>query len=189
MTTWKTLTALLLALCMTIGLAACGGAKQTDALHPRFSTLYSTDFPQEFLDDPETYQADIQGFGVDDFAATFADPDAFRCFNAEILLSNSNDFAVNILTLKVDKKNVGRNGVYIGTFGDGVTVGLPANYTDDNAVYYMVIADASLTDEQVLQALEDMRIAVVYVDAATGAETLEEANEADLMESVITRAA
>lgn len=180
--------ALVLALCVIAGLYACG-KKQADGLRPRFSTLYSADFPQEFLDDPQKYQKEIDGFGVEDFAATFADPSAFRCFNAEILLSNDNDFAVNILTLKVNAKNVGKNGVYIGTFGDGTTVGLPAHYDRDNAVYYKVIADASLTDEQVLQALEDMHVKVVYVDAATGAESMEEANEADLMESVIQRAA
>ena len=189
MAVWKKTAALLLGLCMAAGLFACGAKReQNDGLHPRFSTLYATDFPQEFLDDPETYAPDIAGFGVSDFAGTFVDPQSFRCYNAEILLTNENDFAVNILSLKVEPKNVGKNGVYISMFGDGVTVGLPANFSKDNAVYYMVIADANLTTDEVLQTLEDMQVKVLFVDAATGVETAEEADDAQIMESLITRA-
>ena len=183
----KRCVALLLALCLVCSLAACG-SKADDTLHARYAVLYRTDFLQDYLDDPEANAEQIASFGADDFAGTFADPDAFHCYNAEIAVGNDNDFAVSLLAVHVEPKNVGKGGVYLSTLGDGVTVGLPAHFSGDNAMYYQVIADASLSDEEVLQALSAQNAVIQYVDSVSGADTLEEAAEAqaEIMQSVIS---
>ena len=184
----KKTAALFLALLLTVSLAACGGRSvDADALHARFAVLYRADFPQEYLDAPEENAAVIEAFGVEDFASTFADTSKFHCYNAEIQVQNGNDFSVSLLGLHVEPKDVGKGGVYINMLGDGVSVGMPANFTGDNAVYYQVLADASLSDEQVLQALADMQVKIRYVDASTGVETPEEAEAASsqILESTI----
>ena len=176
-----------LALCLLFALAACGG-KADDTLHARYAVLYRTDFLQDYLADPEGNKADIASFGVEDFAGTFADTEAFHCYNAELTVGNGNDFAVSLLELHVDAKNVGKGGVWLGTIGDGVTVGLPAHFSGDNAMYYQVIADASLSDEEVLEALSDQNAVIRYVDSICGADTIEEAAEANaqILESIVS---
>ena len=187
MTVFKRCTTILLSLALMVSLASCGKTG-SDTLHARYAVLYRTDFLQDFLSDPEANAEQIAAFGVDDFTAVFADPDAFHCYNAEIAVGNDNDFGVSLLALHVDPKNVGKGGVYLSTLGDGVTVGLPAHFSGDNAMYYQVIADASLSDEEVLQALSAQKAVMQYVDSASGADTLEEATEAqaEIMQSVIS---
>ena len=189
MTTRKTIPALLLALCLVFSLAACGGKADKDALHARYTVLYRDDFLKDYLADPEGNAAQIASFGAENFAETFADPDAFHCYNAEITVGNGNDFAVSLLEVAVDAKNVGKNGVYLGTLGDGVTIGLPAHFSGDNAMYYQVIAPASMTDEQVLDALAAQKAVVRYVDAIYDADTVQQAEQAgaSILESVISR--
>ena len=184
----KRILAVGLALCLFTALAGCGGKADRDALHARFAVLYRTDFLQDYLADPEGNAAEIASFGVGDFAATFADPDAFHCYNAEIAVGNDNDYGVSILAMQVDKNAVGKGGVWLSTLGDGASVGLPAHFSGDNAMYYAVIADANLSDEQVLEALSAQGVKLLYVDAASGADTLEEAKEADaaVLESIIS---
>ena len=184
----KRIFALSLALCLIVSLTGCGSKADKDALHARFTVLYRTDFLQDYLSDPEGYAAEIASFGVDDFAKTFADADAFHCYNAEIAVGNDNDFGVSILSLQVDKNDVGKGGVWFSTLGDGASVGLPAHFEGDNAMYYMVIADADLSDDQVLKALSAQHAKLLYVDAASGADTIEEAEDAgaQILKSVIS---
>ena len=188
MTVFKKGAALLLALLIVCSFAACGTKQDKDALHARYAVLYRTDFLKDDLADPEANAAQIASFGVDDFASVFADPDAFHCYNAEISVANGNDFAVSLLDLYVEEKNVGKDGVYIGMLGDGVTVGLPAHFSGDNAMYYQVIAPASMTDEEVLEALSAQKAVIRYADSIYDADSIEEARDsgAQIFESIVS---
>lgn len=177
--------AFFLAAALVFSLSACG--KTPDTLGARFQALYLTDFPQEYLDAPDDYADEIAGFGLDDFAEAFADPTAFRCYNAEIAVSNANDYAVQILGLKADSKNNGKNGVYFSVYDGGVSLGLPARFDGTQTVYYKVIAEKSLSMDEVLETLGKLGVRCVYVNAETGIEELTEVtDESLLMESPIT---
>ena len=171
-----------LVLCLIFSLSACGGTE--DTLHAKFNALYLTDFPQEYMDSPADFAEQIGGFGLEDFASTFADTAAFRCYNAELAVSNSNAFAVNMLGVAMDSKNNGKNGVYFCTYDGGVTIGMPANFDGAQTVFYTVIAEKSLSMEEVLQELGKMDIRCLYVDADTGIESLSEVTEKDPLKEI-----
>lgn len=174
-----------LALCLLFALSACGGVP--DTLHAQFSALYLTDFPQEYIDTPAEFTEQINGFGLEDFATVFADPSAFRCYNAELTVSNSNDFAVNLLGVKADSKNNGKNGVYFCTYDGGVTVGMPAHFDGAQTIFYTVIAEKSLSMDEVLKQLGQMDIRCLYVRADTGIEDpMEVTDDSLLLESPVT---
>lgn len=185
MTTIQKWTAALLALCLLCGLCACGG-KEKDTINARFSALYLSEFPTEYLEDPETYADQIDGFHLENFAQTFADYNAFKTYNVEIVMSNGNDYAVNVLDVQIEDRSEGKNGVYFSTWDDGAAVGIPANFTGEQTVYYQVVADGALSMDDVLKTLGEMHITVVYADAAIDTEDMElDLNNADLQQSVI----
>ncbi len=100
--------ALLLAAVLALTLCACGKQKQSDdALQARFAALYETDALAEMLAQPAQYEAEIAGYGLDDFAKVFADADAFRSYTVEISVQNTNDFAVQVLNLQMETKKQG----------------------------------------------------------------------------------
>lgn len=183
----KNILALVLVSCLFILTAGCG-QKVPDTLNAHFNVLYLADFPQEYLDAPEENAEQIEAFGLSDFAATFADPAAFKTYNVEISVSNANDYPVSMLGLKVDETKIGKDGVYFSPYEGNVTMGMPAHFTGSQTIYCKVIADKALSMEDVLKTLGKMNIRCVYVDSATGVEDLVEANEEDLMESPITYA-
>ena len=171
----KRIFALSLALCLIVSLTGCGSKADKDALHARFTVLYRTDFLQDYLSDPEGYAAEIASFGVDDFAKTFADADAFHCYNAEIAVGNDNDFGVSILSLQVDKNDVGKGGVWFSTLGDGASLtvtttgtgsALSVSTTGGHAggVVGMMGEGATLT----LKSANNTRVTEVTTSYATG---------------------
>lgn len=177
--------AFVLVLCLVFALSACG--KTPDTLGARVQALYLADFPQEYLDAPDEYADEIAGFGLLNFAETFADPSAFRCYNAEIAVSNANDYAVQILGLQLDAGRNGKDGVYFCTYDGGVSIGLPAQFDGAQTVYYKVIADKSLSMDEVSEALGKLGVQCLYVNAETGIEELMEVtDESLLMKSPIT---
>ena len=164
MQTLRKTTAVLLAVCMLLILASCG--KKNDSLHARFSMLYETDVLSDYLGDPQTYADQIAGYMVDDFAGTFADADNFRIYSVEIKISNTNDYAIEMLNLQMDTGEQGKNGVWFSLYADGSTIGLPADFTSEECIYYQAIADASLTQQDVLETLGKMHIECLFADAA-----------------------
>ncbi len=156
--------ALVLAAVLALTLGACGKQKQSDdALQARFAALYETDALAEMLADPAQYEAEIAGYGLDDFTKVFADADAFRSYTVEISVQNTNDFAVQVLNLQMETKKQGAKGVWFSTLTQAMPMGLPAQYTGDEAMYFYAIADAAMSKEDVLQRLGDMGVSCVYV--------------------------
>ena len=153
----------LLALCLLFSLAACG--KAPDMLGARFNVLYRTEFPPEYAEGDEPY----------------CDPEHYACYNAEITISNNNDFAVNVLHAETRKPS---DNVFLFITDEG-TIGLPAQFTGEQTVYYQVLADNTLSMDEVLEALGKMDVRLQYVDASTGIEDLSEVKEEQLLESAI----
>ena len=178
--------ALLLAVTLALALAACGKQKQAnDALKARFAALYETDALPEMLADPTLHAAEIEAYGLDDFAKTFADTDAFRSYTVEISVQNTNDFAVQLLNLQTDTKKQGVSGVWFAPLSEAMPMGLPAQYTGDEAMYFYAIADALMSKEDVLRTLGDMGITCVYMKGSEAPDMDEQIDPADLYTSVI----
>ena len=174
----RTITSLLLAVCMLLSFASCGA--KNDSMHARFSKLYEADTLGDYLKDPQTYADQIDGYMLDDFAATFKETDKYRIYSVEIRLNNTNDYAIEMLNLQMDTAKQGKNGVWFSLYADGSTIGLPANFTDNECVYYQAIADASLSKQEVLEALGKMHIECVFVDAAVDTDDMEHLDPAAL---------
>lgn len=176
-----------LAVCLLCALCACGGKE--DALNARFNKLYLTEFPTEYLEDNQMYADEIAGFHVEDFNGTFHEFQKFKTYTVEINITNGNSYAVDVFDVQIPQKSVGKNGVYFSTAGDGATLGIPANNTSEQTVYYMVVADADLSEEEVLQTLGNMKITCVFADASAGIDMsdpdLDSATLKELQQSVI----
>lgn len=158
--------ALLLALTFVLALAACGGkadSKTNDSLKARFTNLYESDALADMLTDPAQYEDKIAAYGVDDFAKTFANADAFRSYTVEISVQNANDFDVQVLSVQMETEKQGKDGVWFSALTDAETIGLPAQYDGDEALFCYAIADASLSKQDVLQKLGEMGISCVYM--------------------------
>ncbi len=158
--------ALLLAVTLTLALAACGGTqsgKTNGALKARFSALYESDTLADMIADPAQYEDEIAAYGLDDFAGTFANADAFRTYTVEISLQNDNDFDVQVLNLQMDTQKQGENGVWFSALSETMPIGLPAKYTGNETLFYYAIADAKLSREDVLKTLGEMGISCVYM--------------------------
>lgn len=154
--------ALLLAVTLALTAAACG--KQAgDSLKARFSVLFENDTLEQIMEDPASHQDEIAGFGLDDFAGTFAEVDAYRSYTVEISVQNDNDYDVELLNLQMDTKKQGTNNVWFAAMAESMPVGLPAKYTGDEALYYTVIASALLSKEEILRTLGEMGISCVYM--------------------------
>ena len=177
--------ALLLAAALMLTFAACGKKQADDTLHARFAALYETDALAEMLEDPAQAAAQIEGYGLDDFAKTFAKTDAFRSYTVEISVQNTNDFAVQLLNLQMDAQKQGANGVWFSTLSEAMPMGLPAQYTGDEAMYYYAIADATLSKEDVLHRLGEMGISCVYMKGSEAPDMDADLDQADLSASVI----
>ena len=160
----KRCAALLLAVLLVLTAAACGGKtnNENDSLKLRFTALYESDVLSDMVRDPAQYAGEIASYGVDDLASAFQKTDAFRTYNAEVKLQNDNDFDVQILNLQCETGKQGKDGVWFSPMND-VQMGFPAHYAGDEALYYHVIADASLSKEDVLQRLGEMGISCVYM--------------------------
>lgn len=162
----KCCAALFLCVALTLAFAACGGkTAQTadDSLQARFAALYETDALSEIMEDPEAHADEIAAYGLDDFAQTFADTDAFRSYTVEISVQNTNAFAVELLNVQMETQQQGKNGVYFSALSKTAAIGLPAQYTGDEAMYYYVIANALLSKDDVLRTLGEMGISCVYM--------------------------
>ena len=159
---------LFLAAALLLALAACGGkaGKSNNALQARFTALYESDALADMLAQPDQYAEDIAAYALEDFAGTFADADGFRSYTVEIGLKNANDFDVQILNVQMDAKNQGKDGVWFSTLNEAGTIGLPAQYDGDEAMYYYAIADAALSKEDVLRTLGGMGITCVYMQGS-----------------------
>ena len=126
--------AALLAVCMLLSFASCG--KKPDTLQARFAALYETDTLSDYLADPQMYADQISGYGLDDFAGTFTDPELFRCYSVEITVRNTNEYAIEMLNLQMNADKQGKNGVWFSLYADGSTIGMPADFTGDEYIYY-----------------------------------------------------
>lgn len=178
--------ALLLAAVLALTLAACGKQKQADdTLKARFAALIETDAIEQMLADPAQYADEIAAYGLDDFAATFAKPDAFRSYTVEISVQNTNDFAVQVLNVQMDTAKQGANGVWFSALSESAATGLPAQYTGDEALYYYAIADAALSKADVLQRLGEMGISCVYVKGGEAPDMDAQLDPADLYTSAV----
>ena len=173
-----------LAVCLLCVLCACGGGK--DALDARFVTLYKSEFPTEYLEDNETYASEIAGFHLKDFNGTFHEFQSFKTYSVEITIANDFDYAVDVFGLQIPEKNVGKNGVYFSTYDDGATIGVPGSRSGEQTVYYLVVAEASLSEEEVMETLGEMQISCIYADAAEAIDMYDpEADLSGLRQSVI----
>lgn len=179
----RTITSLLLAVCMLMSFASCGA--KDDSMHARFSKLYETDVLSDYIDDPQTYADQISGYMLDDFAGTFKNVDNFRIYSVEIQLNNNNEYAIEMLNLQMDTAKQGKNGVWFSLYADGSTIGLPANFTGNECIYYQAIADASLSQQDVLETLGKMHIECLFVDAAVDTDDVEHLDPAALHVSSI----
>ncbi len=162
MRTMRNGVALLLAAALALMLAACGKSTN-DSLHARFSALYESDALQQMLDDPDGHAAEIAAYGVEDFAATFANADAFRSYTVEIRVQNTNGFSVQLTNVQAQTEKQGKNGVWFSALDEAAMVGLPADYSGDETLYCYAIADASLSKEDVLRTLGEMGVSCVYM--------------------------
>ena len=151
----------------------------------RFSALYETDALAEMLAEPEQHADEIAAYGLDDFAQTFVNADAFRSYTVEISVQNTNAFAVQLLNTQMDMKKQGENGVWFASMSETMTMGLPEQYTGDEALYAYAIADASLSKDDVLRALGEMGISCVYMQGSEAPDMETQPDPADLYTSVI----
>lgn len=178
--------ALLLAAVLILTIAACGKQKQADdALKARFAALIETDAIEQMLADPAGHADEIAAYGLDDFAATFADADTFRSYTVEISVQNTNDFAVQLINVQMDTDKQGANGVWFSALSEAAPTGLPANYAGDEAVYYYAIASAALSKEDVLRTLGEMGISCVYVKGSEAPDMDAQIDPADLYTSAV----
>lgn len=177
--------AFIFAVCLLLSASACGAKPASDDLHVRFDVLYPTEYLTEFLSAPEGYAEQMEAFGVESFEETFKDTKNFKSYNVEVSASNDTDSAVTLLALKQNPKKNGKDGVWFSTFGDDTTYGMPAHFTGKQTMYYAVIADASLSMEEVLEILGNMGIRCIYTNAGSGDETLEEVPEENRLEGVV----
>ncbi len=155
-----------LAFCLVCALCACGG--KSGGLNARFNKLYLTEFPTEYLEDNEMYADEIESFHLEDFNGTFHEFQKFKTYSVEISITNGNDYAVDVFDIQMPQKSVGKNGVYFSTLDDGATLGIPANSASEQTVYYMVVANADLSEDEVLQTLGKMHITCLFADASAG---------------------
>lgn len=184
---FKKLTAIILSAALLLVLASCSDEPKTEVnntLKASASMLFGDDFLESYKEDPVANAGKIVGFGFtsDEFNEKFVKNGSWRTYNLRIEFGNDNDYGVTIFGVDVQKN--GEKNVFISTAGDAV-IGLPSKFTGTQDMYCRVIADAALSETDIIKALKGMGIQLLYVNAATGAEDLSEVEQGELLYSDI----
>lgn len=187
MKSFKKTVALILGIVMMFSFASCSENKNTDTpntLGAVAGTLSVSDFLDVYKENPDSHSNKIIGFGFtsEEFNEKFVKNGNWNTFNLQIEFGNTNDFGVTVFG--VDVAENGKKGVFVSTAADAV-IGLPANFTSTQDIYCKIIADAALSETDVIKTLGKMGITILFTNASNGAEELSEVPAGELLNSSI----
>lgn len=187
MKSFKKTIAILLGIVMILSFASCSEKQSNDtpnSLNAFAGTLSANDFLDVYKENPDSHSNKIIGFGFtsEEFNEKFVKNGNWNTFNLKIEFGNTNDFGVTIFGIDVAEN--GKKGVFVSTAADAV-IGLPANFTGTQDIYCKVIADAALSESDIIKTLSKMGITLLFTNASNGAEELSEVPAGELLNSCV----